>query len=83
MPKQIDLPAMPKLDKSAEFAIEILKIRERIANLKNDSVNARNKFFKELIARNRASCRVNHEGEVYTLEIQHIDEHEEIKIKKG
>ena len=74
---------MPKMDKASSLAIEILGIRSEISDMKDSLEKAHDELSANLIAQSRASVRVTYEGESYTLEVQHIDEHEKIKIKKG
>lgn len=83
MPKQKELPAMLKPDKSASLAIEVLEIRSKIKDLREELDEKYNELAEDLTTQDRASIRVNFEGEDYFLEVQHVDEHEKIKIKKG
>ena len=74
---------MPKMDKASSLAIEILGIKSEISDMKDSLEKACDELSANLIAQSRASVRVTYEGESYTFEVQHIDEHEKIKIKKG
>ena len=83
MLKQKDLPSMPKIDVSAQLALNLITKRQRIQDLQEEAKDIHDQLAESLLKNNRLSIRVDYEGESYTLEVQHIDECEKIKIKKG
>ncbi len=83
MSQQKELPRMPKMDKAGKLALEVLAIKDEIKGLR-ESINKKiDELCNDLTAQNRASVRVNFNGENYTIEAVHIDAQDKILVKKG
>ena len=77
-----ELPGMPKIDKCAETAINYLALRKQRKGLDEKMKDCRDELCKELYDKDCASIRVEHDGEMFTLEADHV-ETEKIIVKKG
>lgn len=77
-----ELPGMPKKDLAAELAHNYLMLRESKKDLQQRMKDAHDAVCAELAKHGRASIRVGFEGEMVTLEVEHIEEQDRIKVRK-
>lgn len=75
------LPGIPKADKCAEVAINLLSLRETLRELQDQVKDVADALAAALLAIGRASITVNYGDRQWTLEIDHIDASEKITIK--
>ena len=83
MPKAKELPGMPKMDKSAELALDFLALKEQARELQEKIKDAHDLLAESLLQQNKTSIYITWNNAGYTIEVEHVDECDKIKVKKN